>query len=142
VILVNRTFYLLTLFFFVLAVSTGVCVVLKEFNRMVCPAAPVRAFNLEAGGSQTCRIEFLLEESELKLPVDLNRAGDLMKQYQRDLVEGKCLATVAKAGKVTAGWCSTLREAGNRFVSDLLSRSAAAAGSFQERLHTRKAGER
>lgn len=134
----NRTFYLLTLFLFVLAVSSGVCVVLKEFNRMVCPAAPVRVFDLEAAGSQAYRVEFLREEADLNLPVDLTRAEGLMKKCQRDLVEGKCLATVAKAGKVTAGWCSTLREAGSRLVSYLLSRSAAAAGSFQERLQTLK----
>ncbi len=138
----NRTFYLLSLSLFVLAVGSGIYVVLKEFNRMVCPSPPVQVFDLEAAGSQVYRVEFLREEVDLKLPVDLTRAGDLMSQFQRDLVEGKDPGIVAEAGKVTAGWWATLREAGNRFISGLLSSSAAAAGSLQKQLQTWKAGER
>jgi hypothetical protein len=142
VIPINRAFYILSLSLFLLAVGSGVYVVLKEFNRMVCPSSPVRVFDLEAAGEQVYRVEFLQEEVDFKLPVDLTRAGELVSRIQRDLVAGGYPELVAETRKVVTVWCSTLREAGNRFISDLMSSAAAAAGSLQVRLQTWKAGER
>lgn len=126
----NRIVYLLTLFFFMLAVSTGVCMVLSEFNRMVRPAAPVRVFNLETAGNQVYHVEFLGVDANMRLPVNLTRVEDFMEKGKAAL-KGVKYPEVAGIKEVFAGWWLALQQAGGGLVSDILARTPAAAESIK-----------
>lgn len=85
---VSRTGYLTVLIIFLIAVASGVSVVLEEFNRMVYPAGPVRPFNFNENGPGAWEVEFLGEKVRVELPdspVPDVLAGDLVQEGRRYL---------------------------------------------------------
>lgn len=137
----SRAGYLLAILLFILVVMAGVSVVLTEFNRMIRPAAPVNALNLEAAGNSTYRVEILGEEAGVKLPGDLSPAEEMFKKSHAALVEAMCLMRV-KAGHVSDNWRPALQETGKRLFAYGSSVFAAVVQPLQEWLQSLDAGKR
>ncbi|OPZ71847.1 MAG: hypothetical protein BWY80_01242 [Firmicutes bacterium ADurb.Bin456] len=131
----NRIVYFLTLLFFVLTVCACVCTVIAEFNRMVCPASPVRVFNLKAVGNQAYRVEFLGEDASMRLPESLTRVEDFVETGKVVFAGAKQLE-ITEARKVCEGWCSVLQRTGGGLVTGILERAPAAAGFFKNSCKT------
>ncbi|MCL6634639.1 MAG: hypothetical protein K6T29_02585 [Peptococcaceae bacterium] len=84
--------YRLMLLFFCAAVAAGVAVILAEFNVMIRPAGPVRAFGLEEAGPGVYRVEFLGEKATVQVPAGAAAALSESKvrngEYFRGVFEG------------------------------------------------------
>lgn len=92
-----RAFFVCTLIFYIAAVAIGVSVVHREFNRMVAPAEPVSAFNLDSAGPGALRFEFLGETLEVRIPEALNLDMLIVESQRAISTIGKEVARAIKS---------------------------------------------